>query len=167
MKGILGTIALSAEPCNAGFAEAKLPKLHNKYHKTASAEAVYIGRPSVWGNPFSVQEYGREKAIELYRKWIFAPEQKELRERARKELRDKDLVCFCKPKACHGDWLLEVANYESEPEFKEIVGMGYGQWDGPGTEVYCRPIYGTPVSPEENQPQETHDQKENRKRGRA
>jgi hypothetical protein len=34
----------------------------------------------------------------------------ELFDDAKKELRGKDLVCFCKPKACHGDILLKIAN---------------------------------------------------------
>jgi len=31
---------------------------------------------------------------------------------AKRELRGKDLVCFCAPNACHGDVLIEVANGE-------------------------------------------------------
>lgn len=158
-----------------------MPSVHNKYHNTAPPEAVYIGRPSVWGNPFTVKAHGRGKALELYRTWIESPAGAHIREKARKELRGKDLVCFCKPKDCHGDILLEIANYEDErtyaglattgkqllegeyaPIDEVIVGLGWGQWDGPGTEGYCRPIYSTPVSPEENTTQETHDKERTR-----
>lgn len=36
----------------------------------------------------------------------------ELVELAKKELKGKDLVCWCAPKLCHGDVLLEIANVE-------------------------------------------------------
>jgi hypothetical protein len=34
---------------------------------------------------------------------------------AKRELSGKDLVCFCAPKGCHGDVLLEVANAGDKP----------------------------------------------------
>ena len=51
--------------------------------------------------------------IEKYREWVL--QQPGMLERIRTELRDRDLVCCCKPKACHGDVLLELAN---EPEYR-------------------------------------------------
>jgi hypothetical protein len=80
------------------------PKVHNRHHKSAPADAVYVGRGSPWGNPYVIGQHGtREEVIELYRvnvlpKLDLAP------------LRGKHLVCFCKPQACHGDLLLEAAN---------------------------------------------------------
>lgn len=32
--------------------------------------AVYVGRPSRWGNPCSVERYGREKAVLFYREIV-------------------------------------------------------------------------------------------------
>ena len=32
------------------------------------------------------------------------------RDAIRKELKGKDLVCWCAPKSCHADILLEIAN---------------------------------------------------------
>lgn len=61
-------------------------------------------RPSKWGNPYHVKTYGRERAIELYRAMILRIDPNF------EELRGKDLVCCCKPAACHGDVLLELAN---------------------------------------------------------
>lgn len=77
---------------------------------------VYIGRPSPWGNPFShkagtLAEFRvatREEAIERFRGWFLA--QPDLVERCKKELRGKVLGCWCKPKACHGDILAEIAD---------------------------------------------------------
>jgi len=36
-------------------------------------------------------------------------------EAARRELRGKILGCHCKPKACHGDILAEIADSEPDP----------------------------------------------------
>lgn len=68
---------------------------------------VYIGRPSKWGNPFSVVEYGREEAIGLYEAWL---ETKPALLAALPELRGKALGCWCAPRACHGDVLSRLAN---------------------------------------------------------
>lgn len=85
-----------------------MPKVHNKYHKTAPTNAVYIGRRSPWGNPFTVAEHGRERCIKMY---IEAAEANPaFKKQARSLLRGKDLVCFCKPQSCHGDYLLRIAN---------------------------------------------------------
>lgn len=75
----------------------------------APPDAVYIGRPSKWGNPFVIGKHGdRAAVIERYRQWIVL--QPALYASIRQELRGKDLVCFCNPLACHGDVLLEIAN---------------------------------------------------------
>jgi len=67
---------------------------------------TYIGRGSKWGNPFRIgNSITREKAIELYREWII--DQPELMA-ALSELRGKRLACYCAPKPCHGDVLVEL-----------------------------------------------------------
>ena len=72
-------------------------------------DAVFIGRPSKWGNKFIIGVHGtRRQVIKLYEEWLRASPK---RMRAvRRELAGKDLVCYCKPKACHGDVLLRIAN---------------------------------------------------------
>ena len=75
-------------------------------HKTERHD-VYIGRPSPWGNPFKVGEYGRSECIRRYRKWLLT--QPDLVRRAKTELAGKVLGCWCKPLACHGDVLAELA----------------------------------------------------------
>lgn len=86
-----------------------MPKVYNKYHNDAPKDAVYIGRPSIWGNPFSIGEHGnREEVIAKYAE--FVESNQELKEVIVKSLRGKDLVCFCAPKPCHGDFLLKIAN---------------------------------------------------------
>ncbi len=86
--------------------EETLPKVLNKYH---SNDGVYIGRPSKWGNPFTITKtFGRLQAIEAYRKYLES--HPDLVEDVKKELKGKNLVCFCAPLPCHGDILLRIAN---------------------------------------------------------
>jgi len=70
---------------------------------------VYIGRPSIWGNPFVIGPDGtREDVIAKYEQWLLT--QPHLMARIR-ELRGKVLGCWCKPfHACHGDVLARLAN---------------------------------------------------------
>lgn len=51
-----------------------------------------------------------EQAVEWFRKYI-TEHFKELGERAKRELRGKNLACFCPlDRPCHADVLLEIAN---------------------------------------------------------
>ena len=87
----------------------KAPKVINKHHGNVSKDAVYIGRPSKWGNPFIVGKHGqRGECVDLYEKWIRT--QPELIKQIKAELKGKDLVCFCAPQRCHGDVILQIAN---------------------------------------------------------
>lgn len=73
---------------------------------------VYIGRPSKWQNKFKIGRDGnREEVIEKFRQWIQT--RPRLIKQAKKDLKGKVLGCWCKPKACHGDVLAEIAD-ESE-----------------------------------------------------
>lgn len=74
-----------------------------------ASNAVYIGRPSIWGNPYRIGLDGsRSEVIAKYEAALMA--QPEMVERAKRELKGKDLACWCSPLACHGDILLKVAN---------------------------------------------------------
>lgn len=84
-------------------------------NKNKEAFDIYIGRGSKWGNPFThikdketKAEFivnTRSEAIAKYKEWI--SNQPELLN-ALEELKDKRLGCFCKPKSCHGDILVEL-----------------------------------------------------------
>lgn len=77
-----------------------------KAMRGSEAEAIYIGRPSKWGNPFVIGADGyREQVVAAYRAWI--QDQPHLLD-ALPELAGKTLVCFCAPKACHGDVLADL-----------------------------------------------------------
>jgi len=88
-----------------------MPKVLNKRTDKIPLDAVYVGRPSEWGNPYKVEPgigNTRELVIEAYREWIM--NQPELLEAAKQKLRGRDLVCWCAPLPCHADVLLELAN---------------------------------------------------------
>jgi hypothetical protein len=74
--------------------------------------AVYVGRPTRWGNPFVVGTEGvpdRSVAVDRYRSWLAG--QPELVAAARVALAGRDLVCWCPAgAACHADVLLAVVN---------------------------------------------------------
>ena len=90
-----------------------MPKVLNRYKDLVHPEAVYIGRPSKWGNPFVIGPDGtREDVILKYK--VLLKKRHDLVRDAKKELRGKDLVCSCAPNACHGDVLLEIANSKEE-----------------------------------------------------
>lgn len=76
----------------------------NKYKEPYD---IYIGRGSIWGNPFPINEATgdtREVVIEKYRAHLFKQVMRgEITVQQLLELDGKTLGCFCKPKACHGD----------------------------------------------------------------
>lgn len=74
---------------------------------------VYIGRPSIWGNPFKVGRAtdSRAEVIQYYKNYLYRT-RPDLVEKAERELKGKILGCFCKPKQCHGDILAAIANGE-------------------------------------------------------
>lgn len=69
---------------------------------------VYIGRPSIWGNPFREGVDGtRSEVIDKFKCWILNND--ELLNLL-PTLEGKILGCWCKPRACHGDILVELIN---------------------------------------------------------
>jgi hypothetical protein len=80
---------------------------------------IYIGRPSVFGNPFRVGEDGdNDQCVEKFRQWIKGDAYQDIEPNRRKMilenihlLKDRILGCWCKPyKSCHGDVLAEMAD---------------------------------------------------------
>lgn len=67
---------------------------------------VYIGRPSKWGNPFSIGVDGtRDEVVSKYEAYIMSRPQ--LLD-SLQELEGKVLGCWCKPHVCHGDILVQM-----------------------------------------------------------
>jgi len=69
---------------------------------------ILIDRRTKWGNPFILGRDGdRKRVIGKYCEWITM--NKELMADLH-ELEGKVLGCWCKPKDCHGDVLVELVN---------------------------------------------------------
>ena len=74
-------------------------------NKLGATNEVYIGRGSKWGNPYKIGVDGnRQEVIAKYR--VYLAKHPTLSNHFN-ELVGKTLVCYCKPKACHGDVLVE------------------------------------------------------------
>ena len=92
--------------------------IHNK-RVSNPVDGVYIGRPSVLGNPFShlkgtLADYSvssRDEAVDRYETWLRSEIKtnkvviKEMRKLYKKfvDSGHLDLVCWCYPARCHGD----------------------------------------------------------------
>ena len=84
-------------------------------HQGASA-GVYVGRPTLLGNPYRVQHDAREQAVQRYRAWL--PRQwqvgGEVKEallelaRAYTERDELTLICWCAPRRCHAEVIREA-----------------------------------------------------------
>lgn len=86
-----------------------MPRVLNRHDLAEMpGNAVYVGRPSKWGNSFKAGIDGtREEVIAMYEKALLA---NEFLMGQLDELRGLDLVCSCAPLACHADVLLRLAN---------------------------------------------------------
>lgn len=72
--------------------------------------AIYIGRPSKWGNKFIIGKDGnREQVVAKYRAYLWS-NTKLMAELV--ELDGKNLLCFCSPQQCHGDVLKAARNWQ-------------------------------------------------------
>ncbi len=69
---------------------------------------VYIGRPSIWGNPFSEGVHGsREEVIDKYEYYL---RNEPSLMRLLPQLEGMTLGCWCSPKKCHGDVIIKIIN---------------------------------------------------------
>lgn len=70
---------------------------------------IYIGRGSIFGNPFVIGKDGtREEVIDQYKNYLSRPESVELRDKIYELPCYAILGCYCKPKACHGDLIVKL-----------------------------------------------------------
>ena len=91
------------------------------------ANTVKVDRTTLFGNPFSVKEYGHDRAVALHHAWLTGEPvgkglSKELLQRrnavleALPALRGKNLACWCpllehgERDSCHAALLLKLAN---------------------------------------------------------
>lgn len=86
-----------------------------KSGESTAKGAVYVGRPTCWGNPFAARDVN--DAAAEFRRWLLDPERTDHADRKRRILRSirqlagRDLACWCATGTpCHADVLLELAN---------------------------------------------------------
>lgn len=87
----------------------------------ANETIVYIGRPSVLGNPYPMNsENERNTVIEKYRKWLggqynsgTGAVRKELEALAKRVRNGENIAleCWCAPCKCHGDVIVKAIEY--------------------------------------------------------
>lgn len=77
------------------------------------ANSYYGVSTSAYHNPFPMRNKSERNAvIAKFRSYWYANPQTALRERSKTELRDKVLVCWCKPDACHCDVIAEFLSLD-------------------------------------------------------
>ena len=85
----------------------------NKHH---GSSGIYVGRPTVLGNPYTLQEYTRTDAIARYRLWLRQQWQRQGEVRAAllqlarryQEQGEITLLCWCAPRPCHAEVIREA-----------------------------------------------------------
>ncbi len=83
-------------------------KVVNKYKEKYT---VYIGRGSIFGNPYRIGKDGnRKEVINLYRRYVLSGTNILLLKAIYDLPREAILGCYCKPKDCHGDIIVEMYN---------------------------------------------------------
>jgi Domain of unknown function (DUF4326) len=98
------------------------PEVLNRHHfhgKPLPPNAIYVGRGTPLGNPFTLEEYGRGIALDMYHAALWR--QIEAREgpmyQALLEIGpDKEgsppaVVCSCAPAPCHGDIIAQAVEW--------------------------------------------------------
>lgn len=100
--------------------------------------AVYVGRPTIWGNPFQDRGMNHARSVIIHKNWLagrvgdlslermhFSPAEIEALHRLREkvltrlhELAGKDLACWCPLTSpwCHAETLLMLAPAHAEYE---------------------------------------------------
>lgn len=99
--------------------------------------SIYVGMPTLWGNPFTSKRFGHARSIILHKQWLegrigaltfermgFCPKEIEALDRKREgvlrnlhRLYGRDLACWCPTTSawCHADTLLAMV-----PEYSEF-----------------------------------------------
>ena len=87
--------------------EVNMARILNKRVHGVPFGAEYVGRPSKFGNPFTIGRAGsREEVIQKFEVWLLSADNG-LNIDDLHSLRGKDLVCWCAPEACHAQILMK------------------------------------------------------------
>lgn len=87
-------------------------------NKHTEPYTVYIGRPTIFGNPFVIGIDGdRSMVVFKYEGWV--RNQPKVLDAISKLKNDDVLGCFCHPKPCHGDVIIKL--YRELHSKKEVA----------------------------------------------
>lgn len=91
-----------------------MARVLNKYKLSPGQTGVYIGRPSVYRNRFPITtDADRDEVCD--RHILYMLTRPDAIAHVRTTLPGKDVICFCAPKRCHGDFLVRLANEPTDP----------------------------------------------------
>lgn len=83
--------------------------VYNKRSANIPTGAVYVGRPTIFGNPFEIGRDGsRDEVCDKYEAWVKS--RPSLITSIKRQLKGKHLVCWCAPLRCHAETLQRIAN---------------------------------------------------------
>ena len=119
-------------------------------NKERGEDVVYIGRGSMWGNPFYhgntsydvIEVKSRAEAVKGYFYWIagfidmckFVSKKCSWADRDEvisnmENLKNKKLSCYCSPKLCHGDVLVYFLDkFDGQYNSKEKMWSDFLEW---------------------------------------
>lgn len=89
----------------------------NKYEvNMGEPDIVYIGRGSMWGNPYIIGVDGsREEVVAKFGKLLWnLMKSGSVTKKDLIGLDGKSLACYCAPKACHGDVIKRAVKWAKE-----------------------------------------------------
>lgn len=88
-----------------------MTKVWNMRDQNCPAHAVRVDRKTKWGNPHKISKtMNRHIVIDAFRCDLISGKLGVTVEDVKRELRGKDLACWCAPASCHADVLAEIAN---------------------------------------------------------
>lgn len=104
-------------------------EVKNKHFYKIQQGDVYIGRPSIFGNPYSSQlnanlakfKVKEGTAIEEFKRYFYKriyEKDQEFLDALNKLTPTSNLVCWCNPRACHGDVIKEYLEAKWDKEAK-------------------------------------------------
>ena len=74
----------------------------------SEAYDMYIGRGSIFGNPYRIGKDDRQAVLAKYKEYFYKRVNIDMVfKNAVLNLKGKVLGCYCKPLACHGDIIIE------------------------------------------------------------
>lgn len=113
--------------------------LNTKTAPATSHPRTYIGRGTLWGNPYVLGKDGsRKDVLRAYAKLMnvrLNSEDKPFWDAELAEMGGTYLTCHCAPKACHGDILLGIINARAETANAAASEIGDGISKGTGYKV--------------------------------